>query len=49
MVYNFMYLCKFNFLLNEIQSETSSIFMLWLSMIMQIFKLDIPLEILNNN
>jgi hypothetical protein len=49
-----MYLCKFNFLLNEIKSETTNtktinIFLLWLSMIMQIFQLDYPLEVYNNN
>ncbi len=49
-----MYLCKFNFLLNEIQSETTNtkninIFLLWLSMIIQIFELEYPLEIYYNN
>lgn len=45
-VYYFLFLCKFNAMLSEMEGGISNVLILWLSMILQIFDIPFPMEIL---
>lgn len=48
LVYNFMHLCKFSELLNTINNEFSNILLIWLSSILQIFEIELPILLFKN-
>jgi hypothetical protein len=52
MIYNFLYLCKFNYLLNEIfqneneiEQENKNILLLWLTLVLNLFNINVPFEV----
>lgn len=48
MVYNFLYLCKFNSLLDEVyktDKNVKNLLVLWMSIVLQIINLSFPIEI----